>query len=100
MRPALLLLAFGELALTRLSAQTNTPDKDRAAQQRTYLESLCTSMGGTSADCADPEAFQKRLEKQMQDEIDRFNRRQTERVEKQVKPPGKQKFQSVTRLLT
>jgi hypothetical protein len=42
----------------------------------------------------------KDAEKQLQDEIDRFNRRMTERAEKQVKPPGKQKFHFVNKART
>jgi hypothetical protein len=101
MRSRLLLLAFLGLALVQVHTQTSSPKDDRAeqkraAQMRVYLDSLraqCESMGRV------PDCY-KDAEKQLQDEIDRFNRRMTEKAEREMRPPGKQKFHFVTKART
>ena len=81
-----------------------SPDEvARAAQQKVVEDSIrvqCRIMGGTPADRADPEAFRKRIEKQMQDKVDLFNRGATEELERKTRPPGKQRLHSVTEART
>ena len=95
--------AGSEMRRAQANSTKVSPDEERAAQQKVYEDSLrmqCRVTGGTPADCADLEAWQRRIEKQMQDKVDLFNRRATEQLERKTRPPGKQRFHSVTKART
>jgi hypothetical protein len=64
-------------------------------KQESLRAQACQSLGAPP-DCD----YAKLYEKKMQDEMDRFNRRMTEKAEWEMRPPGKQKFHFVTKART